>query len=157
MSEKSLEKAQEDIEKKINEAETESTEGISAETAKAVKRVVVEAIEGEFSGPLPPPSIIRGYNEVVPGAADRIIKMAEEQARHRQEMERKMVEAESRDSLLGILFAFTLGLGCIIAAIIMVILVPQSAGVICGAILGATGIGSIVSSFIRSAKGSGEH
>ena len=80
--------------------------------------------------------------------------MAEKQSDHRQELERKIVNTEARDSLLGILFAFMLGFGCILAAVVMVILVPKSAGVISGAVLGVTGIGSIIATFIKSTRGS---
>ena len=41
------------------------------------KKVIAEVIQGEFSGPIPPPSIIEGYERVLPGSADRIITMAE--------------------------------------------------------------------------------
>lgn len=133
--------------------ETEVAESVGAETAKVVREVAVAAMREEFRGPIPPPSIIKGYEEVVAGSADRIIKMAEKQAAHRQEMEREMIRIESRDGLLGILFAFFLGIGCIIAAIVMVVIVPQSSGAIAGALMGITGIGAITSGFIRSAKG----
>jgi uncharacterized membrane protein len=84
-----------------------------------VKQVVSQVIqEIQFSGPIPPPNIISGYEKILPGAADRILAMAEKQSEHRQEMEKKMVEAESRDGLLGIICGFTLGVGCIAAAII---------------------------------------
>ena len=53
------------------------------------------------------------------------------------------------------IFAFVLGISCIIAAVIMVYLVPQNAGAIAGALLGVTGIGSITSSFITSTRRSG--
>lgn len=138
------------------DVKTKEAENVRIETAEAVKNVVVEAIQSEFSGPIPPPNIIKGYEEILPGAADRIIRMAETQALHRQAMEKKMVESESRDSLLGIFFAFSLGIGCLIAAVVMVIFVPQNAGAISAAVLGVTGIGSITSSFIRSIKGTKE-
>lgn len=116
-----------------------------------LKQVVVEAMS-EFSGPIPPPNIIKGYEEVLPGAADRIIRMAENQSEHRQQMEKKMINAESRDSLLGILFAFCLGIGCIVGAIVIVILVPENSGAISGTILGVAGIGSIIATFIKSTR-----
>lgn len=47
----------------------------------------IVSVSAAFSGPLPPPSILRGYEDVLPGAADRIISMAEKQSKHRQEME----------------------------------------------------------------------
>lgn len=36
------------------------------------------------SGPTPDPFTLRGYEEVLPGAADRCFRMAEEQAAHRR-------------------------------------------------------------------------
>lgn len=78
--------------------------------------------------------------------------MAEKQAAHRQALEVKMVYSEARDGLLGVIFAFLLGIGCIAAAIVMVYLVPQNGGAIAGALLGVTGIGSITSSFITSTR-----
>ena len=47
-----------------------------------------------FSGPLPPPVMLREYNEVQPGMADRIVAMAEKQSAHRLEIENKGVTNE---------------------------------------------------------------
>lgn len=126
-----------------------------------VKKVIAEVIQSEFSGPIPPPNIIAGYENVAPGSADRIITMAETQAKHRQTLETMEAKAEARDSLLGILFAFILGIGSIAACIIVVITVPKNAGAIAGSLLGVTGIGSIVSAFLKttrkSYRGTGEN
>lgn len=130
-----------------------SAEVIDAKRNEEVKQVVAQVIS-EFSGPIPPPSIIRGYEDIMPGAADRILKMAEIQSAHRQELEKKMVESEARDSLLGVVFAFMLGLGCLACGSIIVINVPESAGAISGALLGATGIGSLTASFLKSTRSS---
>lgn len=121
-----------------------------------VKQVIAK-IQSEFSGPIPPPNIIKGYEEVLPGSANRILEMAEKQAEHRQKMEFTMIHTESRDSLLGILFAFVLGIGCIVASIIMVIMVPQNAGAISGALIGVTGIGSIITAFIKTTRSGYSH
>lgn len=83
--------------------------------------------------------------------------MAEKQAEHRQKMEFTMIQTESRDSLLGILFAFVLGVGCIVASIVMVIMVPQNAGAISGALIGVTGIGSIITAFIKTTRSGYSH
>lgn len=120
--------------------------------AAAVGKVVVQAIKEEFSGPIPPPDIIEKYERIIPGSADRIMTMAEKQAAHRQAMEKKMIESESRDGLLGIIFAFLLGIGCLIACVVVVCLVPKNAGAISSACLGVTGIGSITTGFIQSAR-----
>ena len=47
-----------------------------------------------LSGPLPPPEMLAQYEEILPGAAERILSMAERQAEHRQKMERDESEAE---------------------------------------------------------------
>jgi len=41
-----------------------------------------------YQGPITPPELLRQYDEIVPGAADRILEMAEEQSKHRQSCER---------------------------------------------------------------------
>lgn len=122
------------------------------ELNKEFRKVIAEVVQSEFSGPIPPPSIIKGYEEVLPGSADRIIKMAENQSSHRQAMESKMVKTEARDSLLGEIFAFILGMSCIIAAIIIVLHVPESSGAIASSVLGMTGIGAIVITLIKSTR-----
>ena len=47
-----------------------------------------------FSGPLPHPDMLRKFDDVVPGAAERIIKMAEDQSNHRKDLERKVIESD---------------------------------------------------------------
>lgn len=144
---------------------TSPAQGVEALELKNedVKAVVERVIaEYEFRGPIPPPDTMDGYERTLPGAADRILSMAEKQSEHRQLMERKMIEAEARDSLLGVISGLTLGLGCVIAAITMTIVYPQSAGVISGAVLGSAGVASIAATAIKSTRrgrrnnGSGE-
>lgn len=40
---------------------------------------IVESILASYSGPLPPPSMYRAYEDVLPGSADRILRMAEQE------------------------------------------------------------------------------
>ncbi len=68
-----------------------------------------------FTGPLPPPEILAKYNEILPNAAERIISMAEGQAKHRQEQEKKIVSSETLNSKLGIIFAFIIAITAILA------------------------------------------
>jgi len=53
------------------------------------KSVVIPESKEEFAGPIPPPSMMKQYEETLPGSADRILKMAENQSEHRQWMEKK--------------------------------------------------------------------
>ena len=60
----------------------------------------------EFEGPIPHPSILKGYNDIDDGFADRIIKMAEEQQKHRIELENKVIDSKKSDSRLGMVLGF---------------------------------------------------
>jgi uncharacterized membrane protein len=55
------------------------------------------------SGPLPTPEDYARYEVVLPGAAERILKLVEIQSAHRQKLELIVTKQNSRDSLLGIL------------------------------------------------------
>lgn len=143
-----------------DEADNDVADSIKAkeekETSEKIAKIVTRVIEQEFSGPIPPPSIISGYEDVVPGSADRIIQMAEKQSLHRQQMEAMEMKAAVRDSLLGVIFAFLLGIGCLTACVITVMMVPSAAGAIFGSLLGVTGIGAIVTAFLKNTRRSGK-
>ena len=47
------------------------------DSGKQVRSVTTARAEA-FAGPLPPPQVLEKYNQTVPDAANRIIKMAEE-------------------------------------------------------------------------------
>lgn len=83
----------------------------------ATPEVVVRSWEASFAfaGPLPHPEILRGYDEVCPGAADRIIALAESQAEHRQSLERVVISGKDRRATHG------LYIGGAIAAVVTVL------------------------------------
>jgi len=45
-------------------------------------------------GPIPPSEELANYDRIAPGAAERIIRMAEEQAAHRRELEARSLQAD---------------------------------------------------------------
>jgi len=62
------------------------------------------------SGPLPPPNTLAGYEKVLPGAAERILSMAEKQAGHRQSLEKTTVRSRIRNEDRGLYLGFLLAL-----------------------------------------------
>ena len=56
-------------------------------------------VEASWTGPLPPPEALQRYDEILPGGADRIFRMAEDRHRHQIEQEKAAIELE-RDALL---------------------------------------------------------
>jgi uncharacterized membrane protein len=53
----------------------------------ALRAAVLQMERHEFSGPLPPPEVLARYNEALPGGAERIVALAEQQPGHRRRME----------------------------------------------------------------------
>lgn len=66
-----------------------------------------------FAGPLPHPDILRGYNEIVPGAAKMILDKFEAQTDHRRKLEGRVVTANIWQAFVGQLFAFVILLALI--------------------------------------------
>jgi uncharacterized membrane protein len=62
-----------------------------------------------WSGPTPSPEVLRQYEEILPGAADRIISMAERQSEHRQQLETTALGNGHERALFGAKLGFTLG------------------------------------------------
>lgn len=65
---------------------------------------IVEATGEFWSAPLPTPADFRGYEDVLPGAADRILGLVEREQTRRISKER----SEAQRSLLGLFLGFTL-------------------------------------------------
>lgn len=74
-------------------------------TIKLHEEVLITS-EQHFQGPVPPPALLAGYDEIVPGAADRIISMTEKQLEHRLNIENKVIESKIKDSKLGMILGF---------------------------------------------------
>lgn len=62
----------------------------SAHSGREGPAAIVHA-QVEFSGPLPHPQTLRQYDEVLPGAVERILRMAEKQQDHRIGMDQSGV------------------------------------------------------------------
>jgi uncharacterized membrane protein len=74
-------------------------------------------VAAEFSGPLPPPEYLAKYEQVLAGSANRIICMAEQQAAHRQHLEKTIVESNAGIQKWGLGCAFVIAMTAIIGGI----------------------------------------
>ncbi len=61
-------------------------------------------------GPLPDPQSLGMYEEVLPGLADRIMKITESQVAHRHALDRRALQIVSRNTLLGWVSGGVIGL-----------------------------------------------
>lgn len=69
-----------------------------------------------FQGPLPPPSMLREYEEIVPGAAERIIERSEREQYHRHSVTEKAVDGAIGKDKRGQWMAFTITMVVLIIA-----------------------------------------
>jgi uncharacterized membrane protein len=91
----------------------------------------------EISGPIPAPQILQQYNSIVPGAAERIIRMAEKQSDHRMYLERKVIDSGILKSYFGMIIATGIAVyGLYIAKEISINGNPWAAGIIAALDLG---------------------
>jgi uncharacterized membrane protein len=73
-----------------------------------------------YSGPLPPPEALERYNQVLPGAAERIIAMAESQHSHRQELEKHVIKSNVSAQKLGTILGFIVAMTVVVGGMFLV-------------------------------------
>ena|SRR2546422_501244 len=83
----------------------------SAAPAQSGKVILTQR---RFSGPLPTPEALAQYEQILPGAADRITRLAEVQSAHRQGIETKVVDSNIAREKTGQWLGAGLYLGTII-------------------------------------------
>lgn len=100
-----------------------------------------------FEGPLPPPSIMEGYDKVIPGAAERILHMAEESAAFQQKISMAALSAQSGDTRRGQWFAFLVALSALTTGGVAILTGNPVAGTAIISTTLAGGVGTFV--FVR--------
>lgn len=96
------------------------------------KQSHIIAVEN-YKGDIPHPSIVAGYEQMCPGATERILKMAESETYHRQQLQNKELdnaidlrikelEYNIKYNTRGQIFTFILLLSCILGGIILLYL-----------------------------------
>ena len=64
----------------------------------------------QTNGPIPPPSMLERYNQVIPNGADRLMSMAERQADHRQALEKIVIDGDSKRANWGLVAGFVIAI-----------------------------------------------
>jgi uncharacterized membrane protein len=95
-----LDEIRDDIEQVLEGVISRSKKG---EVVEAIVQVVSQEI---YSGPLPHPKHLLAYENACPGAADRILTMAEKSQSEQLKIPAAMIKAESGYRNLGLLFGF---------------------------------------------------
>jgi uncharacterized membrane protein len=109
---------------------------------------VVQVSAAAFSGPLPHPSLLQQYNTMIPNAAERILRMAEQEGEHRHYIEKRLVDAQASQLKLGSIFAFVLGMTTVVGGLVLLYLGKDIGGL--GSLI--AGLAAIVAAFIAGAR-----
>ncbi|WP_076363071.1 DUF2335 domain-containing protein [Phaeovulum vinaykumarii] len=116
-----------------------------------VKRRLTQLVVSEqFSGPMPHPKYLREYDDILPGATERILAMAERNLEHNIDMDQQVVRAEVADRTLGMYLGASL-FGLLIVGAFAALFVTKTP-VIPGLFLGTAAIGGVVA-FIKGRNG----
>ena len=101
-----------------------------------------------FSGPLPPPSFLAGYEAACPGAADRILSPMEEESKHRRRLEELRAANEHAEVARGSILAFILVLCAIVGGTLIAVFDSSWVGSVGGPVLGIGGMSAVAAIFI---------
>lgn len=99
-----------------------------------------------FSGPLPHPSILEKYDQIVPGAAERILQKFENQTDHRQKLETIVVRTDSWRSIGGLVCGFIITMVTIIGGIYTAL----QGSIFLGGSLSFAGLALLVGAFLTN-------
>lgn len=94
----------------LKNAMSDLPEDKKVDILQVVKTTIVEMSSESFSGPIPHPNILKGYKDIQSDAPERILKMAEQQAAHRQKMEIKIIDGQLSQTKIGQFIALFLTL-----------------------------------------------
>ncbi len=129
----------------LSVAEIQNSEILSKSKNARTKSKQQIVLEREyFVGPIPPPNILKQYNDIQPGFADRIISLAEKENQHRHEIEKSFVNNNFSLYRAGqICGCFVTSLAIVTGAVVAI-----KGSVAFGGLLSTAGLAALASTFI---------
>ena len=123
---------------------------VNSASDTASQPLSVQREEHLFSGPLPAPEILRGYDNILPGAAERIIRMAEKEQTNAHESGmlalREAVADRKREIIAGIVALAALGTSAFLG---------HNGHAVAASIVGGTTVVGLVTVFLTGRRSSG--
>jgi uncharacterized membrane protein len=117
------------------------------ERSQAVRRYTQAQLEISQS-PWPPPDIVERYESILPGSAERLIRLVEQEAEHRRALEVKQINSEINETRIGQWMAFLIGVFTIAAGAYTALQGAEWPG----ALMGSGGVIGLVAVFIYGRK-----
>lgn len=119
---------------------------INPEQRKVLVHFIRETKMSAFKGPIPPPEVLQGYENVQQGFGDRILRMAERQQDHRIKCEDKVVQESTTQSKRGQWFGFIIAILFLSGALAL----GFTGHEVLGGIIGGGTLISVVSVFLTN-------
>jgi uncharacterized membrane protein len=113
-----------------------------AETREEIGQIMASITRSVYRSPIPPPEILKGYDLVKSGFAERIFVMAEGQSRHRMQLE----NGDHLKSWVGLFLGFFVACGVFYGSYDLVKKGHDTAGTI----LGGSALATLVGIFVRA-------
>lgn len=113
-------------------------------SVEVANQLIAKFAASMYRGPIPPPEVLRGYEGLVPGAAKRMLDMAERQGEHRMSLERRVVGSDIQRSWAGLVCATIVSLAVIALAGVL----AMNGNTLAGTILAGVDIASLVGAFV---------
>ena len=108
------------------------------------KMIVAAVSQVTYAGPIPPPEMLARYAQVIPNGGDRIMKMAEQQASHRINLEATVIGNQQRLASRGQVFGLIIGLAALAASVGCVFAGSPAVG----GVIGGTTVVGLVTAFV---------
>ena len=122
-------------------------------------REIRSLIMQSYSGPLPHPSILKQYEEIMPGSADRILSQFERQTKHRHAIEKRDQEhihaverEELRNTRIQIKTGQYLGFSICVLLIVGAVICALKGALFPSGILGSAGLIGLAAVFIYGSR-----
>lgn len=138
-----LEKAHQN-KKKISKLDDQILNQIAKSDMSSKEKEEITAYLEMYSGPIPHPKILEGYQKLYPGAAKEIIDNGVEESKHRRELETARQKRRGQLAWTSLIVVSIFTLLCIIASIFLIFNNHSVAGSIFGGIGIFTLFGGVV-------------
>jgi uncharacterized membrane protein len=118
------------------------------EASEEIGQIMASITRSVYRGPIPPPEILKGYDLVKEGFAERVFQMAERQSQHRMELEKTVVIGDHKKSWVGLVLGFLIACGVFYGSYDLVKIGHDTAGTI----LGGSALATLVGIFVRGSN-----
>lgn len=117
------------------EQESANPEVIQAEEIKAeldrIEQILIKR-EESFSGPLPHPEHFKKYNQIVPGSANRLLKMTEDDLKHIHTIQISQMSIEKIATIGGLIAGWTIAVIALVGSGYLILENHDIAGTVLG-------------------------